>query len=54
MSRDAGLMDPGALDDVTDLPFAVPKGLDDPTARRIGEGLEDIELHASAYALPCI
>src|SRR5258705_10542354 len=49
--RHAGLMDTGLLDDVTNLVLAMAKGLDDATARRIGECLEDGELHYYADTL---
>ena len=40
--RHAGLMDTCLLDDVTNLLLAIAKGLDDATARRIGECLKSI------------
>ena len=42
MPRHAGLMDTCLLDHVTNLLLTSAKGLDDATARRIGECLEDI------------
>ena len=54
MARDAGLMDPGLLDDVADLPLAVPQGFDDKAARGVGQRLEGIYMHIHAYAYQCI
>jgi hypothetical protein len=50
MARDAGLVDAGLLDDVADLPLAVPQGFDDKAARRVGQSLEGVYMHISAYA----
>src|SRR5262245_5538798 len=52
--RDAGLMDAGFLDDVVDLPLAAAQRLDDAAPRRIGQGLEWIQMHEYVYALKCI
>jgi hypothetical protein len=42
MTGDARLVDSGLLNDVVDLPFAVPQGLDNAAARRVGKRLEGI------------
>lgn len=54
MARDAGLVDSGMLDDVADLPLAVPQGFDDKAARGVGQSLEGVYMHISAYAYQCM
>ena len=49
MPGDAGLVDSGLLDDVVDLPLAVAQRFDDEAAGGVGQGLEYIYMHHSAY-----
>src|SRR5262249_28442178 len=42
MARDAGLVNPGLLDDVVDLLLARPQCVDDMAPGRIGQGLEGV------------
>lgn len=50
MAGNAGLMDPGALDNVTDLALTAAQRLNDAPARGIGESLKGIRLHRRVYA----
>jgi S1-C subfamily serine protease len=54
MTGDAGLVDPGVLDDVADLPLAVPQGFDDKAARGVGQSLERIYMHDHVYTYSCM
>ncbi len=42
MTGDTRLMDSCSLNDVVDLPFAIPQRFDDATAGRVGKGLEGV------------
>src|SRR5690606_27191354 len=50
VARDARLEDAEAADQVVHRPLAAAQDLDDPAAGRVGEGLEDVQLHQCAYA----
>src|SRR5580693_2947933 len=54
MTGDARLVNSRFLDDVVDLPFAVPQCLDNATAARVGQGLEGVYCRCHAYILQCI
>src|SRR5436853_2122789 len=49
MPRDAGLADVNGLYDVVHSHLAISKRLDDPTARGVGQGLEDALGHERLY-----
>ena len=49
MPRDAGLTDVNGLYDVVHSHLAISKRLDDPTARGVGQGLEDALGHERLY-----
>ncbi len=42
MTGDTRLMDSCLLNDVVDLPFAIPQCFDNATAGRVGKGLEGV------------
>jgi hypothetical protein len=50
VARDAGLVDPGQVDDLADLPLPAAQRLDDAAAGGVGERLEGMQLHERAYA----
>ena len=54
MTGDTRLVDSRLLDDVVDLPFAVPQRFDNAAARRVSKGLEGVYLRLHAYTLTCI
>src|ERR1700732_1031675 len=54
VSRNTGLVDVHALDDVADGAFPRPHGLDDAKTGRICEGVKQIYLRTHAYTLSCI
>jgi len=54
MTGDARLVNSRLLNDVVDLPFAIPQCLDNATARRVSKGLEGVYLRYHAYTLQCI
>jgi hypothetical protein len=54
VAGDTGLMDPGLLDDVTDLSLTVLQRLDDAAASGVCESLESVHMHGNVYILLCI
>jgi hypothetical protein len=54
MTGDARLVNSRLLNDVVDLPLAVPQCLNNATAPRVSQGLEGVYLRFHAYTLLCI
>ena len=51
MTGDTRLVDSRLLDDVVDLPFAIPQQLDNATTAWVGQGLEGVWFRLHAYTL---